>query len=71
MSLSWVILKKEGQQYKYFLFDNTYLFNRDLMDIQIEGWNMDVFLTFDDIICIRTDNYNPPYQKIEQIPQGL
>lgn len=71
MSLTWVILQRDGQQYKYSMFDNTFLFNRDLMDIQIEGWNPDVFLTFDDIVCIKTENYNNQEHRIEQLPQGL
>lgn len=71
MSLSWVIMEKEGQQYKYSLYNNSHLFNRDLMNIQIEGWNMDVFLTFDDIICIKTENFYPQERRIEELPKGL
>ena len=71
MSLSWVILEKNGQQYKYPLYDNTHLFDRDLINIQIEGWNMDVFLTYDDIVIIRTENYNPKERRIAVLPQRL
>ena len=71
MSLSWVVLEKDGQQYKYAMFENSHIFNRDLMDIQIEGWNMDVFLTYDDIVCIKTENYDSPERRIEQLPLKL
>lgn len=48
------MLEKNGKIYKYTQYDNTFLFNRGLMDIQIEGWNPEIKMNYDDIICIRT-----------------
>lgn len=48
------MLEKNGKIYKHLLYDNTHLFKRGLMDVQIEGWNPDIPMNYDDIICIRT-----------------
>ena len=71
MSKTWVMLEKDGQIYKYILYDNTHVFNRDLMDIQIEGWNPDVFLTYDDIVCVRTHDYHTSIRRIDELPPTL
>ena len=69
--VTWVMLKKDNQMYKYTLYDNTHLFHPELMNIQIEGWNQDVELTYDDIFCIRTEDYCSAVRRIEQIPTSM
>lgn len=54
---TWVMLEKNGTIYKYKLFDNTHLFHRDVMELQIEGWNIDTPLKYNDIVCIKTEDY--------------
>lgn len=54
---TWVMLEKNQTIYKYKLFDNTHLFDKDLMNLRIEGWNTDVKMDFNDIICIKTEDY--------------
>lgn len=54
---TWVMLEKNGTIYKYKLFDNTYLFHRDVMELQIEGWNTITPLKYNDIVCIKTEDY--------------
>lgn len=69
--VTWVMLKKDNQMYKYTLYDNTHLFHPELMNIQIEGWNPDVFLTYDDIFCIKTEDYHSAVRRIEQLPTSM
>ena len=52
--MTWITLEKNGKIYKYTLVDNTHVFNRGFMDIQIEGWSPEIPMNYDDIICIRT-----------------
>ena len=61
--MSWVMLQKNSAIYKYVMYDNTLLFNRGIMDVQIEGWNPNVPMNYDDIICIRTASI-----KLKSIP---
>lgn len=66
---TWVILEKNKNIYKYKLFDNAFLFHKDIMDLQIEGWNTGVPMDYDDIICIKTDGYYKT--TIPSIPKSL
>jgi hypothetical protein len=54
---TWVILEKDKKIHKYKMIDNAHLFDKNLMNLQIEGWNTDVEMNYDDIICIKTENY--------------
>lgn len=63
------MLQKKGQIYKYQMFDNKHIFNKGLMNIQIEGWNPDVSMDFDDIFCIKTSCYNK--KTIDNIPRSM
>ena len=70
MVVSWVMLEKNKSIYKYKLLDNAQLFNRNVMNLQIEGWNTaDIKLDFNDIICIKTEDYLQP--QINEIPESL
>lgn len=66
---TWVMLEKNKTIYKYKLFDNTHLFDKDLMNLRIEGWNTDVKMDFNDIICIKTEDYH--IEQITSIPFSL
>ena len=63
------MLRKNGNIYKYELLDNTHLFDKDLMNIQIEGWNPNVGMDFDDIFCVKTSGYAK--QTIDHVPNSL
>ena len=69
MDVTWVMLEKNGTIYKYKLFDNEHLFNKDVMNLQIEGWNTDIAMDYNDIICIRTEDYLKT--SIEDIPGSI
>ena len=66
---TWVMLEKNKTIYKYKLFDNTHLFDKDLMNLRIEGWNTEVKMDFNDIICIKTEDYHN--ENIASIPFSL
>ena len=66
---TWVMLEKNKTIYKYKLFDNTHLFDKDLMNLRIEGWNTEVKMDFNDIICIKTEDYHN--EQITSIPFSL
>jgi hypothetical protein len=69
MDVTWVILKKNKEIYKYKLLDNEFLFDIKIMNLQIEGWNTEVKMNYDDIICIRTEDYFK--ETIRKLPQSL
>ena len=69
MDITWVMLEKNGTIYKYKLFDNAHLFNKDVMNLQIEGWNTDIAMDYNDIICIRTEDYLKT--NIDEIPSSM
>ena len=52
---TWIFFEKNANIFKYKLVDNTHLFDVNLMQLQIEGWNED--LTFNDITHIKTIDY--------------
>jgi hypothetical protein len=69
MNVTWVILEKNKEIYKYKLLDNAHVFDKDLMNLQIEGWNTDVPMDYDDIICIKTEDYYQEY--VGELPSSL
>lgn len=64
---TWVFFEKNAKIFKYKLIDNEHLFNVNLMQLQIEGWNEE--LTFNDITHIRTFDYLK--DKIDTLPTSL
>jgi hypothetical protein len=64
---TWIFFQKNENIYKYKLIDNAYLFDANLMQLQIEGWNEE--LTFNDITHIRTVDYLK--ESIESLPNEL
>jgi hypothetical protein len=63
------MLEKDATIYKYKLVDNQHLFNKDVMNLQIEGWNTEIPMNYNNIICIRTEDYLKPI--IDEIPPFL